>query len=692
MSSLKVEVCKVLNVESHPGADKLDLISIKGWTVVEKKGRFKVGDLVVYCPPESVLPKELSDRFNCTQYLVNQRIKTAKLRGIISYGLIIPNENNWPEDTDLTEYYGIIKYEPPEPKQSSILGGQNIKEVGPFHCYTHIENWNNYPDVLIPEEEVIITEKTHGCLHPDTKIRMADNSIKKIKNISVGDEVIGVNNCGKIVASKVTKIFNNGKSSNWLKIKGTRKLLGKFTGSKYFTIICTPEHRFFSEGHYKPIRDLGIGSKIYALRQMKGLTPIQEQVILGKLLGDGSLRLGQCSASLEFGHSKEQSDYLEWTCKALGYLDYGIRYKVKSGYGSDMIRTRTIRNGWLKSKFSDFIVDGIKVIPSWVADEITPIALAFLYMDDGSLSHHESQEDRASFALCNFTQEDCLILMKGLLKFGIQSVYCKSSNKDKTKTHSRLRLNKDDADKLWLLIAPYIPESMQYKLPERYRGHKGWMPEFKEFDKPLIVEQEILSIEFLETNIIQYDLETETHNYFASGVLVHNSNWRTGLIEDNFYVGSRFKNKAKDEKVVYWEIALRYNIEELMKSRLPKGFNWILFGEIAGKKIQDLDYGLDKPELFLFDISCNGRYLDYDEFEEIIKLLELPIVPLLYRGKYDINLLKDLSTGQAFQGDHIKEGTVIRPIKERWEKRVGRVILKKINGDYLIRKHGSEYH
>lgn len=46
MSTLKVEVCEVVEVNPHPNADLLDLLTVKGWVCVEKKGRYKVGDLV----------------------------------------------------------------------------------------------------------------------------------------------------------------------------------------------------------------------------------------------------------------------------------------------------------------------------------------------------------------------------------------------------------------------------------------------------------------------------------------------------------------------------------------------------------------------------------------------------------------------------------------------------------------------
>lgn len=70
MSELVVEVCEVLDVKPHPNADRLELIQVKGWDVVVQKDLLKVGDPVVYFPPDSVLTEDLADRLGIRKYLV----------------------------------------------------------------------------------------------------------------------------------------------------------------------------------------------------------------------------------------------------------------------------------------------------------------------------------------------------------------------------------------------------------------------------------------------------------------------------------------------------------------------------------------------------------------------------------------------------------------------------------------------
>lgn len=129
MSSLIIEVCEINDVVKHPNADKLDLITIKGWQVIDRRGLRKPGERIIYIPPDSVLPEYMSDNLNVTQYCApaypkkddgsrdpGSRVRAAKLRGVVSYGLIvnIPEGKDWQVGQDVAKYFGITKWEPPK--------------------------------------------------------------------------------------------------------------------------------------------------------------------------------------------------------------------------------------------------------------------------------------------------------------------------------------------------------------------------------------------------------------------------------------------------------------------------------------------------------------------------------------------------------------------------------------------------
>lgn len=159
MSSLIVEVCEVSDVQEHGNADALEIAVVKGWRCVVQKGKFQPGDTVVYFPVDTVLPLDLSDRLGVTKYLSKGRLRAAKLRGIISCGLVSePDDTSWPVGQNVADHYGVTKWEPPEVHGA----GDAERDHALFLKYTDIENVRNFPDVLREGEYVWITEKIHG--------------------------------------------------------------------------------------------------------------------------------------------------------------------------------------------------------------------------------------------------------------------------------------------------------------------------------------------------------------------------------------------------------------------------------------------------------------------------------------------------------------------------------------------------
>ncbi len=172
MSTLVVEVCEVKAVYPHPNADALEFITLKGWPVIVQKALgLSVGDRVVYFPPDTVMPPELAERLGIAKYLSplpkeidggrkpGLRVRAARIRGAASYGTIDHRvDPAWRVGQDLKDAYGVAKFEPPV----RALDGDALPPVEAFHRYTDIENIRNFPEVLRPDEEVVITEKLHG--------------------------------------------------------------------------------------------------------------------------------------------------------------------------------------------------------------------------------------------------------------------------------------------------------------------------------------------------------------------------------------------------------------------------------------------------------------------------------------------------------------------------------------------------
>lgn len=117
---------KISDVKPITGADFIELVLIKGWQCVSKKGEFTPDDLCVYFEVDSYLP--IDDRYEFlrkTSYRNNEymgegfRIKTVQFRGEISQGLALPVSkfpeiSYYAEEIDITDLLKVKKWEMPE--------------------------------------------------------------------------------------------------------------------------------------------------------------------------------------------------------------------------------------------------------------------------------------------------------------------------------------------------------------------------------------------------------------------------------------------------------------------------------------------------------------------------------------------------------------------------------------------------
>src|ERR1035437_10100495 len=91
-STFAVTVEDVKSVGLHPNADRLEIATVRDWQVVVQKGAFKVGDVCVYFPIDSILSPDIEERIFGTDSKIKlnkSRVKTIKLRGAISQGLCV---------------------------------------------------------------------------------------------------------------------------------------------------------------------------------------------------------------------------------------------------------------------------------------------------------------------------------------------------------------------------------------------------------------------------------------------------------------------------------------------------------------------------------------------------------------------------------------------------------------------------
>jgi RNA ligase (TIGR02306 family) len=134
-TTMKRKLASIQKIESLTpieGADKIEQATVMGWSIVVKKGEFQVGSPCCFFEIDSILPQHApwSQFLACKGY----RIKSVKLRGVLSQGLALP-VSIIPEGTrinlreplmnlgeDVTEILGVAKYEVPETDSPDIAG------------------------------------------------------------------------------------------------------------------------------------------------------------------------------------------------------------------------------------------------------------------------------------------------------------------------------------------------------------------------------------------------------------------------------------------------------------------------------------------------------------------------------------------------------------------------------------------
>lgn len=176
---------RIDNIEPIDGADAIMVATVGGWKSVIKKDEFSIGELAVYLEVDSWCPHEykpeLSKGKEPREYngINGERLKTIRLRGQISQGLLLPISvvvaafvsskvddgqelcEVFFEGNDVSEILNIQKYEPPLSAQLAGMARGNFPSKIPKTDQPRIQNLTKeYPTYQTQTFEV--TEKLEG--------------------------------------------------------------------------------------------------------------------------------------------------------------------------------------------------------------------------------------------------------------------------------------------------------------------------------------------------------------------------------------------------------------------------------------------------------------------------------------------------------------------------------------------------
>lgn len=176
---------------------------------------------------------------------------------------------------------------------------------------------------------------------------------------------------------------------------------------------------------------------------------------------------------------------------------------------------------------------------------------------------------------------------------------------------------------------------------------------------------------------------------------LHGANSRHAYIDGQFMAGSHNMRKKENPNSRWWSV-FSDNMRELVRTISDVNGNMpvTMYGEVFGW-IQDLHYGFKQGTFGYrcFDIRVGSKYMDYPTMVGTCSRFNVDIVPVLYRGPFAMSEIMKFSNSksQIVGADNIMEGVVVKPVIERFDAKIGRVILKYVFDQYLTRHGGTEY-
>jgi RNA ligase (TIGR02306 family) len=156
---------RIAEIHPIPDADAIERAVIRAWNIVVKKGDHKVGDLVVYCEIDSIMPERPEFEFLRPRGF---RIKTIKLRGQVSQGIVFPIDIIPSDITivgpgqDVTDLLGVTKYEPQIPACLAGLAKGNFPSHSIKTDEERIQNLVDLYEEYRTKYTWIATEKLDG--------------------------------------------------------------------------------------------------------------------------------------------------------------------------------------------------------------------------------------------------------------------------------------------------------------------------------------------------------------------------------------------------------------------------------------------------------------------------------------------------------------------------------------------------
>ena len=188
--------------------------------------------------------------------------------------------------------------------------------------------------------------------------------------------------------------------------------------------------------------------------------------------------------------------------------------------------------------------------------------------------------------------------------------------------------------------------------------------------------------------------------------LLHGIGVRLGVVKLDdgwrFMVGSQAfilrEYSTYDERNPFWSL-LDGRVMGMLNHICDNKHPVVIYAQLIGPRVQNLDYGLDKPDIRVYDLLVDGAFQPWEKIESWCRQYKIHTAPLITTGGFSWCMVDNFTEGfsvvtnpgrtkSSFKG---RKGIVVTPLEETSSSHLGgRLIGKSVSVSYEARAGGME--